>query len=173
MGRQAGRRQRHSWGWDSSFSSRWQVMADSYSKSGWQSGSPVSTHISVAAVQSEEPVSSVVLLAQHLEASNLQDFWAATNSCKDTIKQGGQAHMVSQTCLWLITYLLSMACMQTVHWLKVGWRVDGAMHSLLSRLCSAAGRWYIGSQGSRCRHIALSLVTALRGGWHQSLPHSH
>lgn len=33
-------------------------------------------------------MSSVVLLAQHLEASNLQDFWAATNSCKDTIKQG-------------------------------------------------------------------------------------
>jgi hypothetical protein len=33
----------------------------------------------------------VVLLAQHLEASNLQDFWAATNSCKDTIKQGEEA----------------------------------------------------------------------------------
>lgn len=30
----------------------------------------------------------MVLLAQHLEASNLQDFWAAINSCKDTIKQG-------------------------------------------------------------------------------------
>lgn len=42
----------------------------------------------ILAAQSEEPVSSVVLLAQHLEASNLQDFWAATNSCKDTIKQG-------------------------------------------------------------------------------------
>lgn len=45
----------------------------------------------ILAAQSEEPVSSVVLLAQHLEASNLQDFWAATNSCKDTIKQGQQA----------------------------------------------------------------------------------
>jgi len=33
-------------------------------------------------------VSSAVLLAQHLEASNLQDFWAATNSCKDTLKHG-------------------------------------------------------------------------------------
>lgn len=42
----------------------------------------------VSVLQSEEPVSSVVLLAQHLEGCNLQDFWAATNSCKDTIKQG-------------------------------------------------------------------------------------
>jgi hypothetical protein len=38
--------------------------------------------------QTEEPVSSVVLLAQHLESSNLQDFWLATGSCKDTINKG-------------------------------------------------------------------------------------
>jgi hypothetical protein len=47
-------------------------------------------------LQSEEPVSSVVLLAQHLEASNLQDFWAATNSCKDTIKQGGGGNTAAE-----------------------------------------------------------------------------
>jgi hypothetical protein len=47
----------------------------------------------LSCVQAEEPVSSVVLLAQHLEASNLQDFWAAANSCKDTIKQGGDCRM--------------------------------------------------------------------------------
>jgi hypothetical protein len=35
----------------------------------------------------DEPVSSVVLLAQHLECSNLHDFWAASNSCRDIIAQ--------------------------------------------------------------------------------------
>lgn len=35
----------------------------------------------------EEPVSSVVLLAQHLEASNLQAFWLAAGACRDVIKQ--------------------------------------------------------------------------------------
>ena len=39
----------------------------------------------------------MVLLAQHLEACNLQDFWAATNSCKDTIKQGARQHTVLLT----------------------------------------------------------------------------
>lgn len=47
----------------------------------------ICVHLLPEKLVSEEPVSSVVLLAQHLEASNLQDFWAATSSCKDTIKQ--------------------------------------------------------------------------------------
>jgi hypothetical protein len=33
-------------------------------------------------------VSSVVLLAQHLESSNLRDFWVAAGSCKDAINKG-------------------------------------------------------------------------------------
>ncbi|WIA43891.1 hypothetical protein OEZ86_010301 [Tetradesmus obliquus] len=44
-------------------------------------------HLLPERLVAEEPVSSVVLLAQHLEACNLQDFWAATGSCKDTISK--------------------------------------------------------------------------------------
>jgi len=36
-------------------------------------------------LQVEEPVSSIVLLAQHLENNRLQDFWAITGSCRDTL----------------------------------------------------------------------------------------
>jgi hypothetical protein len=43
-------------------------------------------------------VSSVVLLAQHLEACNLQDFWAATGSCKDTINKGGRSAGQEMVC---------------------------------------------------------------------------
>lgn len=39
----------------------------------------------VGCVQLEEPVATIVLLAQHLEASKLQDFWVLTASCRDTL----------------------------------------------------------------------------------------
>lgn len=40
--------------------------------------------------QAEEPISTIVLLAQHLETSRFQDFWLLTQSCKDLLA-GGEA----------------------------------------------------------------------------------
>jgi hypothetical protein len=45
-------------------------------------------HMVPERVQQEEPVASIVLLAQHLETSRFQDFWVASNSCRDLLAGG-------------------------------------------------------------------------------------
>jgi hypothetical protein len=69
-------------------------------------------------LQTEEPVSSVVLLAQHLEACNLQDFWAATGSCKDTISKGVRRcwSTSGQILLQMLLHVLYVCCWRKYHW---------------------------------------------------------
>ncbi|KAF6256180.1 eukaryotic translation initiation factor 3k [Scenedesmus sp. NREL 46B-D3] len=90
----------------------------------------------------EEPVSSVVLLAQHLEACNLQDFWAATGSCRDTIsKVPGFQDAIRAYVLHSISITFQRVSMRVLaDWLKLegsalqqlladkakaGWKVQG------------------------------------------------
>ncbi|KAF8061074.1 RBBP9 [Scenedesmus sp. PABB004] len=95
-------------------------------------------HLLPERLVSEEPVSSVVLLAGHLEANNLQDFWAATGAAKDTIaKVPGFADAVRGYVLHAVGITFQRVSTRVLaDWL----RLDGApLQQLLADKAKTAG----------------------------------
>jgi Ethanolamine utilization protein EutJ (predicted chaperonin) len=76
-------------------------------------------------------VSSVVLLAQHLEACNLQDFWAATGSCKDTISKG-VCCVIGQPWSSIVTSVLHVLHMEACN-VQDLWAATGSCTDTISK----------------------------------------
>lgn len=95
-------------------------------------------HLLPEKLVTEEPVSSVVLLAQHLEANNLHDFWAATGACKETLKSvpGFQDAIRDYVLHSMGTTFQKVSTRVLGEWL----RLEGpALNALLAEKTKAAG----------------------------------